>query len=622
MIDFKSELNQEQYQAVTHDQGPLLILAGAGSGKTRALTYRAAYLIQDKHIDPGGILLLTFTNKAAGEMQHRLKALIGAHLPFAGTFHSFCAKFLRREGMHDAIGPNFVIYDDQDQIDLIKLILKKLDLPKQFSPRGVLSTIGQAKHELLTPDEYQRIAQGYFQENVAEVYRHYQKRLTQNQAVDFDDLLVKTVHILSQVDEVRQRYQRRFQHVLIDEYQDTNKAQYLIAKLIAQEHHQLTVVGDAAQSIYRWRGADYRNLEYLSNDFPDLTTIRLEQNYRSTQPILDAAYAVISNNRSHPILSLWTDQTAGDRLTLFEAEDEKEEANYVISQLNKAAAREVAVLYRTNAQSRAFEEACIRAGIPYSLVGGVKFYERKEIKDILAYLRLLLNPLDEVSLNRAAKNGKRRLQNLLTLASSIDVANIVTSELFDQVVQSTTYLDKFDARVEADLARLENLKELRSVTLQFDNLVDFLENVALVEQSAQSQSANQEPAVITLMTVHASKGLEFDQVFVAGLEEGIFPHSRSLFDPVELEEERRLCYVALTRARTQLHLSYARNRVYFGTGNRSAVSRFISEIPENLLISQNRYTGNTSLSRRPSEFEDSMLDQFLADEIDIDDFLR
>lgn len=623
MIDFKQELNPEQFQAVTHDQGPLLILAGAGSGKTRALIYRAAYLIQEKKVDPTSILLLTFTNKAAGEMQQRLKDLIGAQLPFAGTFHSFCAKFLRREGYHLGLDRNFVIYDDQDQIDLIKLILKDYDMPKQFKPRGVLSTIGQAKHEMLTPDKYERIAQGFFQEHVAKVYREYQKRLAKNKALDFDDLLLRTVDVLTQIDQVRQQYQRRFSQVLIDEYQDTNKAQYQIAKLIAQEHQNITVVGDASQSIYRWRGADYRNLEYLEKDFPSLTTIKLEQNYRSTQPILDAAFAVIGNNRSHPILSLWTDKKEGDLLTLIETEDEKDEAWRIVNRFSKFDQDQAAILYRTNAQSRAFEEACIRAGLPYTLVGGVKFYERKEIKDVLAYLRLLQNPSDEVSINRAEKNGKRRLAKIMSLVANLDVNNLVTSEIFDQVMQATGYLDKFDPKVEADLARLENLKELRSVTLQFDQMTDFLENVALVEQTAQSQQDSDQPPRVTLMTIHASKGLEFDQVFVAGMEEGVFPHSRSLFDPIELEEERRLCYVALTRARTGLYLSYARNRVFYG-GSSGKISRFISEIPEKLI----RNTGGMSTTagrtsnRSLSLDEDFVLDQFLDDEIDIDELLR
>lgn len=551
-------------------------------------------------------------------MQARLRHLIGASLPFAGTFHSFCAKFLRREGMHIGVDPNFVIFDDQDQIDLVKLILKELDFPKQFSPRSILTNIGQAKHELISPSQYERIAQGFFQEHVARAYSLYQKRLTKNKALDFDDLLLKTVETLDQIDSVRQLYQRRFQHVLIDEYQDTNRAQYAIAKLIAWKHQNLTAVGDASQSIYRWRGADYRNLDYLNQDFPNLKTIKLEQNYRSTQTILDAAYHVIAHNKSHPILSLWTDSTGGDKLKLFQAEDEKDEAVYVITQARRMKDLSSAVLYRTNAQSRALEEACIRAGVSYTLVGGVKFYERKEIKDILAYLRLLVNPLDEVSLNRAAKNGKRRLSKIMELMTKIDLANLVTSEIFDQVLAATGYTDKFDINSEEDLARLENIGELRSVTLQFDTLTNFLENVALVEQSAASQAEADQTNSLTLMTVHSSKGLEFDQVFLVGLEEGIFPHSRSIFDPLELEEERRLCYVALTRARQHLHLSYARRRMFFGGTPSGKTSRFVSEIPRHLIDGAIDVPNSSNLSL----VDDSLIEQLLDDELDVDAFLR
>jgi len=624
MINFETELNKEQYQAVTHTDGPLMILAGAGSGKTRALTYRAAYLVQEKAVDPNQILLLTFTNKAAGEMQERLKKLVGVKLPFAGTFHSFCAKFLRTEGIHLGITGNYVIYDDTDQMDLIKLIHKEMNLDKQFKPRSLLSRIGGAKHELLTPKQYKNVAQGYFQETVAEVYQRYQFILEDNNALDFDDLLVKTVKVLQEIDEVRQTYQRRFKHVLIDEYQDTNKAQYLIAKLIAEQHQNLTVVGDASQSIYRWRGADYRNLDYLQNDFPGLTTIRLEQNYRSTQSILDAAHAVISNNRSHPILALWTDKKEGEKLKLYEAQDEKDEAEYMTRQLDTSEINQTAVLYRTNAQSRAFEEVLIRRGIPYSLVGGVKFYDRKEVKDILAYMRLLANPQDLVSLNRAEKNGgKRRLRALLELQKKVDIQNTMTVELFDLVLAKTKYLDKFDPKVEADVARIENVNELRSVATQFEKLLEFLENVALVEKStlAQESSEHRLP-VVTLMTIHSSKGLEFDQVFVAGLEEGVFPHSRSMLDPAELEEERRLCYVALTRARTQLHLSYAQQRLFYGGQTKGVISRFVSEIPEKLIESLNAYKTTVKLTKRkPTSMEDDLLDQFLSDEIDIDALL-
>jgi len=617
-IDLSQQLNSQQLSAVTHNQGPLLVLAGAGSGKTRTLIYRTANLIH-QGADPNSILLLTFTNKAASQMQERLETLVGTTLPFAGTFHRFCAKLLRREAHHLRLSPDYLIYDDTDQLDLIKHLLRQLDLsPKEFRPRTVLSQISQAKNELLTPADYQTIAYGHFQTTIATLYTHYQRHLQEISALDFDDLLNYTVRLLLDVPPVRLRYQSRFAHVLVDEYQDTNKAQYLIIKTIAQEHRRLTVVGDASQSIYRWRGADSRNLNFLETDFPELTTIKLERNYRSTQPILDAAHAVISHNKTHPILSLWTDQTDGDPLHLFVAEDEKHEASFVLSALRHHLDSSSAVLYRTNAQSRAFEEACIRAGIPYVLVGGVKFYQRKEIKDILAYLRLLINPSDTVSLNRAQALGKRRLLSFQTKLSSLDLKKLTSTQIFDQVLEATNYLDRFDPKDEADLSRLENVQELRSVSTQFESLSDFLESVSLVENNTQSYDQNHRPtdapisAPLTLMTMHSAKGLEFDQVFVVGLEEGLFPHSRSLLEPHELEEERRLCYVALTRARRHLYLTYAKNRLYFGGRGSNLASRFLSEIPPHLL---------RPFTHPNSNLNDSLLDQFLNDEIDIDQLL-
>ena len=627
-IHFRQELNDEQYLAATYADGSLMILAGAGSGKTRTLIFRAAFLIQEKKIDPGQILLLTFTNKAAQEMQHRLQQLVNVNLPFAGTFHSFCAKFLRKEGYVVGIPPNFVIYDQLDQLELIKSISKELDIdPKQYRPFSLLNQISQAKQELLSPAQYKDLVQGSFQQVVAQVYTNYQARLLKAAALDFDDLLVITVNILENNDQVRTQYQQRFQHVLIDEYQDTNKAQYLIAKLLTKNHQQLTVVGDASQSIYRWRGADYRNLQYLEKDFPTIKTVKLERNYRSTQAILDAAYSVISNNRSHPILSLWTDSLQGELLTLHQSEDEKTEATYVIQTLKSIDPGEtVSVLYRTNAQSRAFEEACIRAGISYDLVGGTKFYERKEIKDVLAYLRLLANPSDEVSYSRLEKLGKRKLQAFTQISKQINSSN-TSVEIFDQILNQTKYLDKYDPQNEADLSRIENVKELRSVATQFDNINDFLENVALVENNrvldpriAPASTTHQ----LTLMTIHASKGLEFDHVFIAGLEEGIFPHSRSLLEQAELEEERRLCYVAITRAKKQVHLTHTHNRLYFGTYQNGTPSRFLSEIPSSLLKPSNPsfFQNTTQTSTRTYiPLDDDLLDRFLDDEVDIDQLL-
>jgi len=624
-FDLNKDLNPDQLKAVIFGSGPLLILAGAGSGKTRALTYRAAYLIRDQHADPSSILLLTFTNKAAAEMQQRLRRLVDATLPFAGTFHSFCAKLLRKYGYAVGLPPGFIIYDDADQLDLIKQIIKASDIdPKQYRPRALLSQIGSAKNELLTPKEYASMARGHFQQVVADVYVQYQDRLARAQAVDFDDLLLKVVRLLQVSPDVLTKLQHQFQYVLVDEYQDTNRAQYLIAKLIADSHHNLNAVGDASQSIYRWRGADYRNLEYLQHDFPNLTVIKLEQNYRSTQTILDAAHSVISRNTSHPILALWTQSKGGEPIRLYEALDQNDEANYVVTNLRRGT--QTAVLYRTNAQSRAFEEVFIRAGIPYTLVGGVKFYQRQEIKDTLAYLRLLINPADSVSRSRLQKLGKRRLQSLEDLRAKLDLANLNTTEIFDQIFAKTGYLDRFDKNVEEDLRRIENIKELLSVATEFDHPVDFLENVALVEDNTLAKelaapTLGSPKDAVTLMTIHSAKGLEFDQVFVVGLEEGLFPHSRSLLEPAELEEERRLCYVALTRARSTLHLTYARSRHYYGGGGSGIISRFVTDIPETLLHPLNIAFASPA-HHEPSVISDELLDNFLNDTVDIDTLLN
>ena len=625
-LDLENQLNPSQLEAVTFANGPLLVLAGAGSGKTRALTYRAANLIVNHNIPQDGILLLTFTNKAAGEMQQRLQNLISHTLPFAGTFHSFSAKILRKYAHLLGYGHNFVIYDDQDQLDLVKQISKNLGLtPKEFRPRSLLTQISNAKNELITPQDYYSIANGYFQETVADVYRNYQQHLKDANALDFDDLLLKTLELLQTQPQVLESLQQKFQYVLVDEYQDTNKAQYLIAKLLAAKHKNINAVGDASQSIYRWRGADYRNLEYLQKDFPDITTIKLEQNYRSTQTILDAATNVIQKNTSHPVLALWTEQGTGDPITLFEAADQTDEAAYITNRLRLTPEdTKSAILYRTNAQSRALEEALIRAGIPYQLVGGTKFYQRKEIKDILAYLRLVINRGDLVSFERAQKNGKRRLQKLLAFLDKKDLTNTAPIEIFDQVLEASTYLDKYDKNIEEDQNRLDNIKELRSVSSQFDTLTEFLENVALVEDNTLKKEAQnqKEAARTTLMTIHSAKGLEFDQVFVVGLEEGLFPHSRSLLEPAELEEERRLCYVALTRAKKTLYLTYAKNRVYYGGGGAGIVSRFVGEIPGHLLKSTSPYGNQTFRPKVISTDQDELLDRFLDDEVDIDELLR
>ncbi|MBP9814410.1 UvrD-helicase domain-containing protein [Candidatus Woesebacteria bacterium] len=587
-----NDLNSAQKDAVTHTEGAVLILAGAGSGKTRVLTYRVAYLIAEKHISAHNILMLTFTNKAAASMKERISRLLpnSSDLPFAGTFHSLCVKILRIEGSAINIPTNFAIYDDNDQIDAIKDVMQRLDIStKQYTPRGVLATISQAKNELISALEYPNYARGNFQETVARVYLGYQRLLLENGALDFDDLLSKTVQLFEKQPEILGKYQQKYQYVLVDEYQDTNKAQYLLTKLLSGRWHNLCVVGDASQSIYMWRGADFRNIVNFKTDFPQVKIFHLEQNYRSTQTILDAAFGVIEKNTSHPVLKLWTEKTHGDRITLYEARNEQDEAMYIIQTILQSgkSIENFAVLYRTNAQSRVLEEAFLHAGVPYTLVGGTRFYERKEIKDVLAYLRLLANAKDTVAYNRAEKLGKGRMQKFLQFAADITddnkQINYTTLELLDQLLEHTKYLDLYDANVEEESYRLENIKELRSVATQFSVLTEFLENVSLMEQEFTPKAIRdreQNRKAVTLMTLHAAKGLEFPVVFMIGMEEGIFPHSRSLMEKDELEEERRLCYVGITRAQDKLYLIYANRRLFFGTRTQNTISRFIADIPE------------------------------------------
>lgn len=593
MLDYLNELNEQQRLAVEHGGSPLLILAGAGSGKTKALTYKAAYLVHTRAAAPEQILLVTFTNKAAGEMRERVQKVTGERLPNVGTFHSMSARILRRSGREIGVAPDFVIYDAGDQEDLVKMIANEMNLDvKRFSPRAILATISQAKQEMLYPEKYQMLARGKFQEVTAEVYREYQKRLHQYNALDFDDLLYRTVELLQRVPSVREYYQNLFRFIFVDEYQDTNTTQYTFTKLLADAHRQLTVVGDASQSIYRWRGADYRNILKLREDYADLTEIRLERNYRSTQTILDAAGQVIAHNHSHPVLKLWTEAGAGDKIKLIEAYTAADEARRINDEIMKLCDegydwQEITVLYRTNAQSRAIEESFIRNGVPYVLVGGVKFYERKEIKDVLAYLRLMLNPLDGVSYKRAEKAGKRRLDNLLKMQAGYDLAAHTVGEILEQILATTKYLDKYDEVIEEDLARIENVKELSAVAEEFRDLPSFLENVSLVQAEYYAgEIKSNEPDkrnAVTLMTLHAAKGLEFRAVFLVGMEEGLFPHSRSMMDNEEMEEERRLAYVGITRAKERLCISYAKQRTVWGATGLQMRSRFVDEIDEKLL---------------------------------------
>ncbi len=593
--DLLNELNVDQQKAIRATNGPILILAGAGSGKTRVLTYKVAYLILEKHIDPLSILMVTFTNKAAGEMKERIAHLLGkkTDLPFAGTFHSFCAKVLRTKGSAIGIPINFSIYDTQDQLDAIKDVMKEADIStKDFNPHAALNTISETKNELIGALEYPQYAHGYFQETVARVYLLYQKKLIENSALDFDDLLMKTVELFEKHPDILGAYQEQYKYLLIDEYQDTNHAQYALTKQLAKRYRNITIVGDASQSIYKFRGADFTNIKNFKHDYSDAKEFHLEQNYRSTQTILDAATNVISKNTSHPILKLWTDQKGGESIMLYEARTEHDEALFLVTTILQARRpfTDFAVLYRTNAQSRTIEEAFLRGGVPYTLVGGTRFYERKEIKDVISYLKLLSNPKDTVSYKRIEKLGKGRLTKFLSYAEDVKTdARLIsdtTLQLMDRVLEKTDYLSLYDANVEEEASRLENIKELRSVAAEYPTLQDFLEVVALLEDQyikKSSKSKDENRNAVTLMTMHAAKGLEFSIVFIVGMEEGLFPHSRSLMDRDELEEERRLCYVGITRAKKRIYLTYANRRLFFGTRTQNMISRFIADIPEHLI---------------------------------------
>lgn len=617
---FLKHLNQEQREAIVETDGPVLILAGAGSGKTRVLTHKVAYLITEKNISPGNILMVTFTNKAAGEMKERIRRLLTINpstsfragnqqstinLPFAGTFHSLCVRILRRHGEIISIASNFLIYDEDDTKSAIKEVVEKLKLDKKkFNPGKVAYLISQAKNELLTPATYSEIARGDFQEVVALIFREYQKLLSKNNALGFDDLLSSTVDLFIKDKDTASYYQDKFRYVLVDEYQDTNHAQYELSKLLSLKWQNITVVGDASQSIYSWRGADFRNILNFKKDFPQVRIFHLEKNYRSTQIILDAAYHVISKNQTHPILKLEAKKDGGSPIILFQARNEYKEAEFIVGQIINGQSvypdlkySDFAVLYRTNAQSRNIEEVFLQNGIPYVLVGGVRFYERKEIKDILSYLRLLINPNDSVSKNRTIKIGKTRFTKFLEFANKYlersYSENLTTLEIMDHVIKTTSYLDLFDKEDEDDLERLENIAELKSVASRFPNLFEFIETVTLLEgepQPTNNTGFDKRKDAVYLMTLHAAKGLEFRHVFIIGMEEGLFPHGRSLMDNFELEEERRLCYVGITRAMDRLYLTYTKNRLYFGERSESTISRFLMEIPDHLISATDNFS--------------------------------
>lgn len=626
-------LNPAQTQAVAHTDGPLLIMAGAGSGKTKVLTCKIAALLE-KGISPYNILAITFTNKAATEMRQRVDNMIGekAKYVWLSTFHSFCARFLRFE--IEALGiykKNFVIYDTADAQTLIKNCLKELNLDeKQYAPYAVQSTISNAKNMMLSPEKFARDAGDFFARKVAEIYDVYQQHLLENNALDFDDLLMLAVKVLKEHSDVREKYQDRFQYILVDEYQDTNGAQYQLTTLLAGKYRNLCVVGDADQSIYGWRGADIRNIMDFEKDYPEAAVIKLEQNYRSTKTILNAANSVIEHNIDRKPKELWTNNPQGEKIIHYTASDERDEADFITREAVKqktlfnASYGDMAVLYRTNAQSRALEEGFMHAGVPYTMVGGLKFYDRKEIKDILAYLRLIYNPEDTVSLMRIINVPKRSLgavtmnklaefadmynMNLFDAVSAPETAPITPKakhaltafaefimemsnlsmqisvhELIEKVMEKSGYVAELEKENKIEnQTRLENMQEFLSVAKNFEatseepTLENFLSTVSLV---SDIDNADIEGDSVTLMTMHSAKGLEFPIVFLAGMEEGLFPHARTLMNEAEIEEERRTCYVGITRAERKLYITNAQRRMIFGRGVSYEPSRFISEIP-------------------------------------------
>ncbi|OGC57268.1 hypothetical protein A3H26_03090 [candidate division WWE3 bacterium RIFCSPLOWO2_12_FULL_36_10] len=633
--DLFSILNPQQIPAVKHLNGPALVVAGPGSGKTRVLTHRIAHLIENCGVNENNILCVTFTNKAAGEIKERVNNLINSEstkLAFSGTFHSICSRILRKDGFNIEIPISFVIYDTDDQESLVKEILKDFGIDtKKVNPKAVLTTISSAKSELINSRSYENLSRGLFQKTVAKIYPEYQKRLRKNNALDFDDLLVETINLFEIVPGVLEKYKNQFKHILVDEYQDTNKAQYVLVKTLSDNQNadsSLFVVGDMSQAIYSFRGADFRNILFFQKDYPKAKVYNLEQNYRSTKTILDAAKNVIKSNSSHIPLDLWTQNGKGEKIISFTADNEKEEAEFVVGQIMEEVSKgreceDISVLYRTNAQSRNMEESLIRNNIPYKIVGGQRFYSRKEIKDVISYLKVIHNPKDSVSWERIinvptrgiGKKSVEELKNggwdLVSIENKTKLpihkwANVkddlATLELLDDVLLHTEYIKWLEDGSEENLYRIENIKELRSVASQFTNLADFLENVALIESSDKPGNLNKN--AITLMTIHASKGLEFPIVFMIGMEEGLFPHTQSLMELVQIEEERRLCYVAITRAMEKVFLTNARSRLYFGSIQNNFPSRFVSEIPSNLI----EFKGYYKQKSAPRQGNDDYLD--------------
>lgn len=668
-MEILKNLNDKQKEAVVLTEGPVLIIAGPGSGKTKVLTHRIAYLIEKKVASPANILAVTFTNKAAREMKERITALMGkldreylksfGHdfgggyfpsyygldrplLPTVGTFHNICARILRQEGEVLGYKRNFIIYDDDDQSSLIKEIMEEAGINvNQFNPAAVKYHISSAKSELITPEKYSDAAEDYFQENVSKIYSGYQKRLKKNNSLDFDDLIMQTVALFLEKPEILAKYQEKFRYIMVDEYQDTNHAQYKLVDLLGKSHRNICVVGDDWQSIYKWRGADIRNILEFEKNYPEAKVILLEQNYRSTQNIINGAYHIISKNANRKEKKLWTKNPFGNPIVIYEAADEKGEAEFIISEIARLTdsrntrpikLKDIAILYRINAQSRSIEETFLKYGLAYKIVGGIKFYARKEIKDIIAYLRFLKNPEDLASLERIiniptrgigkktlekiimeskkTKNGaleaisdclsgkitkdkvdKLKIFSDLTKDLREKILELKTREFLEFLIKRIDYQNYIKNNSEESERKWENVRELFSAIERYSQLparegIDlFLEEVSL---AADLDYKDEKEDLVTLMTLHAAKGLEFDAVFIIGAEEGLLPHSKSVINPSEMEEERRLCYVGITRAKTSIYLVFARIRKIFGSTQSNMPSRFLSDIPENIVEYRNQ----------------------------------
>ena len=661
MLKILEDLNEEQRAAVLATDGPVLMLAGAGSGKTKTLTHRLAYLVQEKKVDPANILAVTFTNKAAGEMRRRVARLLKfdedntQYMSFLGTFHSVANKILRREASHIGYSSNFLIYDSGDSHALIKSIIKSMNIDeKQITPNAVANVISSAKNELISAGEYKNFATGKLQETAAEVYPKYQLALQKAGAMDFDDLIMKLTLMLEDDAEMLEKYQRQFHYIMVDEYQDTNHAQYRLIQLLAKKHKNICVVGDDWQSIYSWRGANYQNILNFEKDYPDAKIVKLERNYRSTQTILDAAGAVISKNSARSEKTLWTEAGMGEKIKIIQVANELEEGRFIVQSIQDMIAKDshlslhdFAVLYRTNAQSRSLEESFLRYGLAYQIIGGVRFYERKEVKDVLAHLRFIYQPNDQVSLNRiinvpprglgqkslqlffdhTAKYELPLLESMLkastieglspkAVASLVQFANmivdlqaqalvLVVSDFIDLVLKRSGYIEYLEDGSISSSERVENVRELLSVAKAYNSLSleEFLTEISLISDLDNMRDSN---GAVTLMTLHSAKGLEFNTVFMVGLEEGIFPHSRTFFEPSELEEERRLCYVGMTRAKQQLFMLSASARLLYGNTQYNVPSRFLAEIPAGLVThsGSSQPPSHESLAAPSSDYDD------------------